>query len=84
MAEATAKLDFESAIKELENLVANMEKSNTGLDEMLKSFERGRELVRFCDAELARIKGRVEMVVNHAQPASAPADSLGVEEKSFE
>lgn len=65
-------LDFEQALKELEELVSRMEQGELTLEESLKCFERGIELTRTCqhalkDAEqkverLARNEGRTETV----------------------
>ncbi len=44
----TEQLDFETALKELERLVAQMEGDQLPLDEALKTFERGINLSRYC------------------------------------
>ena len=47
-----AKVDFESALEELEELVSRMESGDLSLDESLKAFERGVELTRKCQSSL--------------------------------
>lgn len=72
------KTTFETALGRLEQLVAGMESGKEGLDGMLRSFEEGRTLVKFCTDELARVKSRIEKVVKAADGTAA-----GVEEASF-
>lgn len=42
------KVSFESAISELENIVAQMENGETSLQDSLKLFERGTKLAAYC------------------------------------
>ncbi|NIA08872.1 MAG: exodeoxyribonuclease VII small subunit [Nitrospiraceae bacterium] len=42
------QMDFETALKELERLVAQMEGDQLPLDEALKTFEQGINLSRYC------------------------------------
>ena len=56
-AEMTAeekKPTYEEAFAELEKLVAKMESGNLTLDESIKAYERGTEIIKFCETELAR------------------------------
>ena len=55
-----AKVDFESALKELETLVSRMESGELSLDESLKAFERGIELTRKCQSSLEAAELRVQ------------------------
>ncbi len=49
---AEQPLDFESALAELENLVAKMEDGGLALDDSLKAYQRGVELARICQQRL--------------------------------
>ncbi len=42
------EMDFETALKELERLVVQMEGDQLPLDEALKTFEQGIKLSRYC------------------------------------
>jgi exodeoxyribonuclease VII small subunit len=47
-----AGLDFEAAVRELEELVARMEGGNLSLEDSLRAFERGVKLTRHCQSAL--------------------------------
>ena len=55
-------MNFEDNLKKLEQLVAKMESGDMKLDDMIKSFEEGRRLVKACQEELASIRQRIEKV----------------------
>ena len=56
------KVDFESALEELENLVSKMESGELSLDNSLKAFERGIELTRTCQSTLEAAELRIQML----------------------
>lgn len=56
---ATTRLNFESALKELEALVATMEKGELSLEDSLKAFERGVVLSRQCRDLLQKAEQRL-------------------------
>ena len=51
---------FESAQRELEQIVQRLEGGETGLDEAIALWERGEELYRRCAAQLADAQGKIE------------------------
>ena len=53
---------FEDNLKELEELVRRMESGGVSLDEMIASFEKGRELVEKCRKDLEAFRLRIEKV----------------------
>ena len=57
---------FEEAAARLERLVARMESGAEDLDAMVRSFEEGRELVAYCNARLAAVERRVEILARGA------------------
>jgi exodeoxyribonuclease VII small subunit len=65
--------DFETALKELEGVVAKLEKGDTTLDESLKSFERGIKLTRVCQKALADAEQKVDILLKDGdtEPFSA-------------
>jgi exodeoxyribonuclease VII small subunit len=74
--------DFEKALAELETLVGRLERGDLPLDEALKTFERGVELTRHCQAALKTAQQKVEILLTssgHAEiaPFSVPEDELG-------
>ncbi|MBR3955208.1 MAG: exodeoxyribonuclease VII small subunit [Clostridia bacterium] len=46
------KMTYESAIKQLEEIVLKLEDGNLSLDESVKLFEKGAKLSAFCDKAL--------------------------------
>ncbi|HKS94155.1 MAG TPA: exodeoxyribonuclease VII small subunit [Gammaproteobacteria bacterium] len=68
--------EFETALKELEKIVAALEKGNLSLDAALKHFERGIVLTRLCQTALKKAELKVEMLVQNAdQQKLAPFES---------
>ena len=55
-----SELTFESAQKELEQIVERLEHGNAELDEAITLWERGEELLRFCLARLEAAEGTIE------------------------
>ena len=53
---------FEAALAELETLVASMESGDLTLEQSLTSYQRGAELLKFCQAKLADAQERVRIL----------------------
>ena len=53
---------FEAALAELETLVAAMESGDLTLEQSLTSYQRGAELLKFCQAKLADAQERVRIL----------------------
>lgn len=56
------KKSFETAIKELELIVSEMEGGDLALDESLKKYEEGIHLSQFCKKELDRAEKKIEIL----------------------
>lgn len=65
----TDELDFEAAIKELENLVERMEQGDQSLEQSLKDFERGVELTRTCQKALKQAEQKVQLLLEQSGQA---------------
>ncbi len=61
-----AEKKFEGAIKELEQIVGQLEDSELSLDDALKLFERGIKLSQLCSAKLDDAEQKVEQLVKGA------------------
>ena len=61
--EINDKINFEDALKELEEIVKKMENGDFSLNESLKLFERGITLTRLCSSELEHAKQKIEILV---------------------
>ena len=51
-ADVSAEQDFESALAQLEALVARMESGSLPLEQALQAYEQGVELAKFCQRKL--------------------------------
>jgi exodeoxyribonuclease VII small subunit len=57
-----AKLSFEDALKELEDIVRTLESGKGKLDEAIRSYERGAALKQHCERKLAEAQSRIEKI----------------------
>lgn len=64
MAKATPPKDFESALAELEKIVAQMESGKLGLEDSLTAYERGATLLNFCREAITRAEQQVQVLEN--------------------
>jgi exodeoxyribonuclease VII small subunit len=53
---------FESALAELENIVARMEGGQLSLEQSLLAYKRGAELLKLCQAQLADAQQQVKVL----------------------
>jgi exodeoxyribonuclease VII small subunit len=69
-AEKEAKPDFETAMRDLEDLVARLEQGDLPLEESLAAFERGVMLTRTCQTALKEAEQKVEILLKKSgEPA---------------
>lgn len=61
-AAAAENLTFERALEELERLVARMEEGKLPLEESLAAYQRGAELVKFCESKLTDAQARIAVL----------------------
>ena len=57
-----AELSFEKALEELEALVARMEDGKLALEESLAAYQRGAELIKFCESKLTDAQARIAIL----------------------
>ncbi len=60
-------VSFESALKELEGIVKQLETGEAKLEESLQLFERGIRLSRFCSQKLEEAEKKIEMLVKDSR-----------------
>ena len=53
---------FEQAIQRLENIVSEMETAELPLEDVLKKYEEGTRLVRFCSEKLEEAEKKIELL----------------------
>ena len=66
-------LSFEKALEELEALVARMEDGKLPLEESLAAYQRGAELIRYCESKLTDAQARIAILDGEAL-RDLPAD----------
>lgn len=72
-----AKLPFEAALKELEGIVARLERGDVSLEESIDIYTRGEALKGRCDALLKQAEARIEKIALGADgkpTGTAPLD----------
>ncbi|MEC7651434.1 MAG: exodeoxyribonuclease VII small subunit [Pseudomonadota bacterium] len=57
-----AKISFEDALRELEGIVASLERGDVSLDDAIAAFERGTALKAHCQARLEEARMKVEQI----------------------
>jgi exodeoxyribonuclease VII small subunit len=70
------RLDFETAMRDLEALVERLEQGELPLEESLAAFERGVMLTRSCQTALKEAEQKVEILLKKAgEPAVEDFDA---------
>ena len=58
--------DFESALKSLEDIVAQLESGDLALDRALELFEEGIKVSCYCSSKLEEAERKVEVLIKTA------------------
>lgn len=74
-----AEKKFENALKELEQIVEQLEDSELPLDDALKLFEKGIKLSRFCSEKLDDAEQKVELLIKDAGGSMRPVPFEGTD-----
>jgi len=61
---AAAPKNFETAMSELENIVQEMENGNLSLEHALDRYQRGTDLLKYCQETLRAAEQRVSQLEN--------------------
>lgn len=73
-AEDFAAMSFETALAELEKIVAALERGDVALEDSIRLYERGASLKAHCEAKLKDAQLKVEQIVLSADgPRAEPA-----------
>ncbi|MFN0041458.1 MAG: exodeoxyribonuclease VII small subunit [Burkholderiales bacterium] len=59
---AQKPLSFETALAEIEGIVASMEAGQLPLEQSLAAYKRGAELLQFCQAQIAQAQQQVKIL----------------------
>ena len=71
---------FEASLKELEEIVARMERGDLPLEKNVALFERGVELSRVCKAKLSDAESRIQALVDPQESGAVRTEELDVED----
>lgn len=63
MPKKSDSVNFEKALRELEELVEKMEEGDLSLEESMKYFERGITLTRACQKALSEAEQKVQILL---------------------
>lgn len=71
-----AKMSFEDALAELEEIVGDLEQGSNKLDDAISAYERGTFLKKHCEAKLREAKARIDKISVGAdgEATALPAD----------
>lgn len=59
----TQAISLEQALADLDAIVTNMEKGDLSLEDSLHQFERGIQLMRFCQKTLASAEQKIQILL---------------------
>jgi exodeoxyribonuclease VII small subunit len=76
-----AKKTFEQSIKQLEQIVTELESGELPLEQAIKKFEEGMELSRFCAQKLEETERRITLLMQDSagRPVEKPFANEGRE-----
>lgn len=72
-------MPFEEAMKELESIVAKLEKGDISLEDSIAAYEKGELLKKRCEALLKQAEARIEKIRLGADGKPAGTTPLDVE-----
>jgi exodeoxyribonuclease VII small subunit len=68
----TPPVSYESALKELETLVSDMEAGELPLAQLLTGYQRGAELLAYCRAQLDAVEQQIKVLDNGSLKSWTP------------
>jgi len=67
MTEKKEELTFEQALKNLEQIISQVEQGQIGLEDSIEKYEQGMKLIKHCRAILEQCEKRIE-TINESNP----------------
>ncbi len=62
MEEQKKEMTFEAALTRLDQIVRQLESNNVPLDDLMKLYDEGNEMIRFCNKKLEDASSKVKLV----------------------
>ncbi|MGH1481664.1 MAG: exodeoxyribonuclease VII small subunit [Geminicoccales bacterium] len=74
--ETIVAMSFEQSLKELEQIVQDLERGQLDLDEAIKAYERGTSLKSHCESKLKEAQLRVDKITvgSNGKAKAEPAE----------
>lgn len=63
------QLNFEDAMKRMEEIVSSLERGDTPLEESIRLFEEGMTISKFCSEKLKTAEGTIQKLIESASGA---------------
>lgn len=73
-----SEMSFEEALRELEQVVGQLERGDVELEKSIALYERGALLKKHCEAKLAQAQARIEQITlaeNGTPTGTTPFDA---------
>ena len=77
---AKKRIQFEESMARLEEILAELESGDGSLDELLKLYTEGVELIRSCNEQLEKAEQRVKMLQMQPDGSIAKVDFESAED----
>ncbi|MBE8191825.1 MAG: exodeoxyribonuclease VII small subunit [Alphaproteobacteria bacterium] len=74
-----AKMTFEQALAELEEIVTSLEEGNVALEKSIEIYQRGNHLRRFCDDKLRQAQMKIEKITGTGDGTSTSTEPFEAE-----
>ena len=71
MVKEDKKIDFESSLKQLESIVEKLEDEDINLEDSVKSFEKGINLVKQCQEQLQNAELKIKKLLDDGSSAES-------------
>jgi len=82
--ETNNNMTYQEAIKELESIVAEIEKEDIPVDDLLVKVKRSSELIRFCQTKLTQTEEEVEQALQGLEKSSEPSEREKKDEENVQ
>lgn len=76
------EINFDSALKKLEEITEKLEKGNLTLDQSLKFFEEGIKLSRYCESKLVDVENKIKILESMDIPENDIEDNKNINEQN--
>lgn len=70
------EVPFEEALEELESIVEEMESNELALDQLIKNYERGNQLLKSCQSRIDEAEQRIERIASSVSSQNARLESF--------